>query len=76
MKRYSTTSIRAYEPAEDPNGEWVRYKDAQAEIKRQLEAHLIQSGIVADLRGEIERLRNVVAWHRKTKGPDGYGVSL
>ena len=28
MKRYSTTSIRAYVPAEDPNGEWVLYEDA------------------------------------------------
>ena len=33
MKRYSMTSIRAYSPAEDPNGAWVRYEDAQAEIE-------------------------------------------
>ena len=29
MKRYSTTSIRAYAPAEDPNGEWVRYEEVE-----------------------------------------------
>ena len=41
MKRYSTTSIRAYAPAEDPNGEWVKYADASAEIE-QLKAELAE----------------------------------
>ena len=49
MKRYSTTSIRCWEPAEDPEGEWVRYEEAQ-QLEKVIKA-------LQDLVADMDKLR-------------------
>ena len=40
MKRYSTTSIRAYAPVEDPGGEWVKYADVLDDMRANIDRTL------------------------------------